>query len=114
MERQSDRVEARRIYGDLFTAVSAALFTADPIGINYGSNTDEYEPEACTIIPQLWKCFSVGDVQAVVHYEFVTWFELEADDRCFGVECYAESAAAIWDLWRRHSTTLASGNSDLG
>ena len=105
MERQSNRVEVRRIYGDLFAEVAAALFVADPIGINYGSNTDEYEPEACTILPRLSECRSLVDAQAVVHEEFVAWFGLGADDRCAVIESYAASAAAIWVLWQRHLAT---------
>jgi hypothetical protein len=102
VERQSDRAEVRRVYGDLLDHVVAALFAADPIGINFGSNTDEYEPEASTIIPRLHDCRSVQDVQTVVHQEFVAWFNLEDDDRCANFLIYAAPAQHIWDLWQRH------------
>src|SRR5438132_13883928 len=102
MERQSDRAGIRRLYGDLFEQVSAALFAADPIGINFGSNADEYEPEASTIIPRLHECRSVRDVQAVVHEEFVAWFGLAADERCAGIARFSELAEVIWGLWQRH------------
>ena len=45
MDSRARREEVRRQYGDLFAGVSAVLFVADPIGINFGSNTDEYEPD---------------------------------------------------------------------
>jgi hypothetical protein len=99
----------RRRYGDLFEQVSAALFAADPIGINRGSNTDEYEPEASTIIPRLHDCSSVRDVQRVIHEEFVAWFGLEADDRCAALESYFELAEVIWGLWRRHLEAQSAG-----
>jgi len=109
VERQSDRAEVRRLYGDLFAQVSAALFEADPIDINFGSNADEYEPEASTIIPRLHACRSARDVQAVVHEEFVAWFGLEADDRCAGLDAYAEPAEEIWGLWQRHLAARGAG-----
>jgi hypothetical protein len=40
-------------YKRLFTEVSAILFRHDPIGINFEGNTDEYDPEAGTILPRL-------------------------------------------------------------
>lgn len=45
--------EVKRIYGKLFADVSDSLFQADPIGINFDDNTDEYALEAGTIIPRL-------------------------------------------------------------
>jgi len=99
----------RRLYGPLFEQVSAALFAYDPIGINFGSNADEYEPEASTIIPRLHECRSVKDVQAVVHEEFVASFGLEADDRCAGLESYSEPAEVIWGLWQSHLEAQKAG-----
>ncbi|MCE9560850.1 MAG: hypothetical protein K8U57_02235 [Planctomycetes bacterium] len=81
--------------------VSAVMFAADPIGINFGSNTDEYDPEASTIIPRLRVCHSSQDVQAVVHEEFVAWFDLEPDEP---VEKYAGPAEEIWGLWQLYLT----------
>ena len=57
-----------------FAALSRILFREDPIGIALGSNLDEYEPEAFTILPRLSGCTSADDVRRVVHEEFVTWF----------------------------------------
>jgi hypothetical protein len=107
--RESDRAGVRRLYGDLFAQVSAVLFAADPIGINFGSNADEYEPEASTIIPRLRECRSAQDVQAVVHEEFLAWFGLEADDRCAELDLYVEPAEKIWDLWQRYLAAQHEG-----
>jgi hypothetical protein len=65
--------EYRRLraeYGALFDEVTAIFFRHDPIGINFEYNTDEYEPEARTILPRLRTCHSAEDVLAVVHEEF--------------------------------------------
>ena len=40
-------------FGALFDELSAALFAADPVGINSGGNTHEYDSQAGTIIPRL-------------------------------------------------------------
>jgi hypothetical protein len=67
---RAQRAELRRIYGDLFEAVSAILFRRDPMGINFVENTDEYEPEVGTILPRLRTCMTEADVRRVVHEEF--------------------------------------------
>jgi hypothetical protein len=46
------------------------MFLRDPIGINFKTNTDEYDAEAGTVIPRLEKCSSSDDVAIVVHEEF--------------------------------------------
>jgi hypothetical protein len=90
INRQRARVQAR--LGDDFQQLAALLFEEDPIHIDLGDNTDEYEPEARTILPRLSGCRSVADVQSVVHEEFCTWFDPEtAGPR----ERYAQIAARI-------------------
>lgn len=58
MSRTREQIlEARRRlrveYGNLFDSVAALLFRHDPVGINFDENTDEYQPEAETILPRL-------------------------------------------------------------
>ena len=73
------------------------LFEADPIGINFGDNTDEYEPETGTILPKLARAKSVDDVQTIVHEEFCRWFdEVDVGAR----ENYKEVSVKIWEAWR--------------
>ena len=72
--------EDRRLraeYGALFDDVAAVFFRHDPIGINFDDNTDEYEPEARTILPRLRTCHAAEDVLIVVHEEFQRWFDPE-------------------------------------
>jgi hypothetical protein len=75
------RAEVKRRFGKLFDEVAAALFAADPIGINFGHNTDEYEPETGTILPRLGECRSASDVRRITHEEFVRWFSAETAGR---------------------------------
>lgn len=91
-----DGVEAR--YPGFFDDLSALLFRHDPIRINFGTNTDEYEPEVGTILPRLEDCSSAVDMQRVVYEEFVRWFGADiAGPR----ERYAEIAADTWELWQQ-------------
>jgi hypothetical protein len=100
---KADRDAVKRQYGPLFASISDALFEADPIGINFDDNTDEYEPEAATIIPRLGSAKSAEDVQVIVHEEFRRWFGSASAGRR---EKYAAVSAKRWDLWctfqRRH------------
>ena len=91
-------------YGELFAAVAALLFHHDPIGIIFegDTNTDEYEPEARTILPRLRGCHSADDVQSVVHSEFVRWFGEDAGSP----EHYKKVASEIWQLWQEHLPRL--------
>ena len=84
-EKQFERAipsrEERRIalapHQQLVDDVSALLFRHDPIGINFEHNTDEYDPEADTIVLRLVDIEStppVDELQQVVHDEFVRWF----------------------------------------
>ncbi len=98
------RAQIKREYGEFFGEVSALLFEADPIGLNFSDNTDEYEPEAVTIIPRLRACNGPDDVAAVVFEEFVRWFTVEdAGPR----ESYLEVSGRIWVSWQRFSSQNA-------
>ncbi|MCL2310520.1 MAG: hypothetical protein FWC42_09705 [Proteobacteria bacterium] len=91
-----ERAELRQRYGVLFEKVSAILFEADPMGINFVSNTDEYEPETSTIIPRLVQASSVWDVEVIVREEFCRWFGL---DELGTREHFRPIAEKIWDAW---------------
>jgi hypothetical protein len=110
-EIEGERRQLRAEYGNLFDSVAAILFRHDPIGIAFENpNTDEYEPEAGTILPRLRDCESSDDALRVVHEEFVRWFEA---DTAGPEERYAEIASEIWQLWQPHrhrSPDAASGS----
>jgi hypothetical protein len=87
-------------FGRLFQEVSEILFRYDPMHINYGSNTDEYEPEVGTILPRLKECRSAHDVQAIVFDEFGRWFGLPGEQ-----ERYRVPSEGIWLAWRQFKKT---------
>jgi len=60
---------------DLVQDVSQSLFAADLIGINFETNTDEYDSEAETIVIALPQAARPKDVQALTHETFVQWFD---------------------------------------
>jgi hypothetical protein len=93
---RSDRGALKLKYGVLFERVSVILFKADLMGINFESNTDEYDPEVGTILPRLGQAKSVPDVAVIVHEEFCRWFGVEES---FAVEHYRDVAEQIWSEW---------------
>ena len=96
-----DRRRLKNKYGQLFDLVSAILFQADPIGIAFENpNTDEYDPEAETILPRMERCANVEDTLRVVHEEFVRWFDA---DNAGPKESYRKVATDIWQLWQQHN-----------
>ena len=99
--RSAKRDALKRQYGKLFAAISQALFEADPIGINFEINNDEYEPEVGTIIPRLSSAQSAEDVQTIVYEEFCSWFDpVDTGPR----KKYAAVSAKIWMLWLEYGT----------
>jgi hypothetical protein len=96
--RQS-RFEQTVTQRDLVDAVSQILFRADPVGINFETNTDEYDAEAETIVIGLPSTRGPDDVKALTHEAFVHWFGAQTAGP---IERYAAVALEIWNLWRRH------------
>lgn len=95
---REERRQLKEQYGQLFDAVSSVLFRHDPIGINFETNTDEYDPEAGTILPRLRTCETAADVQRAVYEEFVRWFD---SSTAGSKENYSKIAEEIWELWRK-------------
>lgn len=83
---------------DLVTEVSRILFEADPIGINFESNTDEYDAEAETIVIALSRARTADDVRALTYETFVQWFD---SDTAGPIERYRAVSAQIWQAWQR-------------
>lgn len=93
------RKAIRDEYRSLFDAISKLLFEADPIGINFETNTDEYEPEVGTIIPRLKQAQSEDDVRRIFHEEFCRWFDAETAGP---IETYGDIASKVWAEWQRY------------
>ncbi len=85
-------------YRQLLDEVQSLLFRHDPVGINFGFNTDEYDPEVGTILPRLRGCTCAEDVCRVAHEEFVRWFGADTA----GVrDTYSKIGTEIWGLWQK-------------
>ncbi len=97
----AERDALKRQYGKLFAAISEVLFEADPVGINFEINTDEYEPEVRTIIPRLSAAQSAEDVRAIIHEEFCGWFDPASTGP---KEKYAAVSEKIWTLWSKYQS----------
>ena len=93
------RRQATRDYRDLVAEISDILFRADPIGINFGSNTDEYDSEAETIVTALRRAHTPDDVRALTHECFVHWFDTQLAGPASRYDSIAQD---IWAAWQRH------------
>jgi hypothetical protein len=93
------RKALRREYGTLFDTLAKLLFDSDPIGINFETNTDEYEPEVGTIIPRLKHATSENEVRQLVYEEFCRWFDAETAGPIDG---YTDIASEVWAEWQRY------------
>ncbi|SNR36574.1 hypothetical protein [Blastococcus mobilis] len=80
----------------LIAEVEALLYRHDPVGINFGDNPDEYRPEAESIVARLPRARSVDDVLALVHEEFVYWFD---EDIAGPADRYEDIARDVWAAW---------------
>jgi hypothetical protein len=94
----TDRQRLKAEYPELFDKVAALLFRHDPMSLNFGDNTDEYEPEVCAILPRLRSCHSAEEVRRVVHQEFTRCFDA---DTAGPEHYYDEIAKEIWELWQK-------------
>jgi hypothetical protein len=99
MDQREHRRTLKAQYGEFFDQVAAILFRHDPEGINFDTNTDEYEPEAGTIIPRLPSCGTEDDVLRVQQEEFATWFGPGPSQPLLHFELPAKD---IWEAWLRY------------
>jgi hypothetical protein len=100
------RGERKRLsssYKLLLNEISAILFRHDPIGINFADNTDEYDPEAGTILPRLRRDLSAEEATAIIHEEFVRWFEPEITG---SRERYSAIAAEILTAYQKWAKSV--------
>ncbi len=73
------------------------MFKHDPIEINFETNTDEYDPEAGTVISRLPTANNEDEALDIIHQEFVVWF---GEDTAGNRNRYVGLANEIWALWR--------------
>ena len=93
-----ERRQLREKYRSLYDATIALLFRHDPVGINFDDNTNEYEPEAGTILPKLQSCRSADDALQEVYGEFLRRFGNSAGSK----ENYERIANELWELWEKY------------
>lgn len=80
---------------ELAAEVEALLFRHDPIGIADVDNVDEYRGEAESIVVRLPRVRSEADLLALVHAEFVRWFDADT------AGSPARYVALVAELWPR-------------
>src|SRR4051794_13587041 len=102
--RQNRKRQKERYYS-LYEEILDILFRHDPMGINFGTNADEYEPEVGTILPRLKEAASPNDLRRIIHEEFTRWFN---DEDIAGHEAkYDKIAQEAWAVYQRHNQEQA-------
>ena len=103
MDEAMKKAEGRTKYTVLRAVVSRILNETDPIGLlAMGAPGDEYDPEVSTVLPRLREVTSAGDVRAILHEEFVRWF----DESIAGPpETYDLAATRIWEHLQKDRVT---------
>lgn len=86
---------------DLVASLEALLFRHDPVGINFENNTDEYRPEAETIVLRLPEAVTERDLDRIIREEFVRWFGADIAGSV-GAGHYAQIAHEVWPIWLAH------------
>jgi hypothetical protein len=84
-------------YEPMVLQIAAILFEADPMGINLGTNTDEYDIEAKSIVARLPEVGSEAEAERVVQEVFIKWFGEDAYGRS---DRYKAVADEIWAAWQ--------------
>ena len=97
-----DKSTLKGRYKKLYYCVSAILFENDIENINFGSNDDEYEPEAGTILPRLPEAESAADVQVIIKEEFNVWFGHERE-----LEEFEVVAKEVWSAWLSYKSGMS-------
>jgi hypothetical protein len=96
----SQRIEPPGQDGALHAEVSAALFAADPMGVNSGGNLHEYDPVARSILVRLPAAHGSDNVQVILHDEFS---RLHGKERAGAIGRYEEVSEIVWEAWLRHA-----------
>lgn len=100
-------------YGMLFSAISHLIFKLDPISINFGSNWDEYDPEAHDIVGRLQSNPDCKSTQIICYEVFCKWFDRSLAGK---PEDYVEMGRLIDQEWNRfrERNIVYSGEDDAG
>jgi len=99
----TDRNQLKVTYKNLYHEVQRVLFVHDLMGINFETNTDEYDPEVDTILPRLRTTKSPEDVTKIIIEEFEEWFGKE-ETREISKEKFNGLANDIWAIWSKFNS----------
>ena len=93
-----ERDKLRMQYPELFLELEAIFYAYDPIGINFGSNPDEYALEVEGVLKRLPYANSEDDVHTMVYETFCSCFDVQlAGDK--DSKIYIDMAKETWEAW---------------
>ena len=97
-----NRDRLKKEYKELFFELQGILFSHDLMGINFETNTDEYDPELGTILPRLKTAKNTIEVSNLIAEEFEKWFDSEEANK-IPRSAYDSLATEIWAAWRKYN-----------
>ena len=96
-------------YLALHAEISAVLFRHDPVGVNFESNTDEYETEAQWILVRPSEASGAVDVRRTAGEVFDHWFT-GVRPNTGSLNAAADEIWGIWTSSPMRTTVTSYGN----
>ena len=90
------------------TIVSAIMFKHDPMGLDCGCNSDEYDAEANAVVDRIWEVgMEKGDIPFVAKDTFRQYFALGSGHRSLADDVSPDVWTAIAeDIWASLGTEI--------
>lgn len=98
-DKTLERQRLKEAYHALCEDIAAILLRHDPLGLDFGLNTDEYAPEARHIVPKLRKVRSIEELRRAIHGVFTFLF---GAGLAGPEDIYDAIARDVWAAWQRY------------
>ena len=98
-ETYARRVQVNRIVDkDTFEEVCAILYKHDPIGLNFGDNSDEYQYEADYVVLRFREAENTKELAIIIKEVFANQFDQKLANNKHALETYDPIASEVWTL----------------
>jgi hypothetical protein len=92
------RESVRKQYPELFGKLEEIFFRYDPVGINFGSNPDEYASEVAVVLEKLPMVHSQEALRELIYETFCNWFDTQLAGNS-ARRVYHAMAEESWKAW---------------
>jgi len=98
---ESIKTKIRTQHPLLLKVISSILIECDPMCLNFGTNDDEYDPEAISIISELNVAKNAEDAADIVIVQFRNWFGRDLSPYKDNGK-FKQMSKRIWLAWCEH------------